>query len=61
MKQTKEEICTAQLTQMIGGCIRNIRKGYWNDHTYGLANKKVDTAEDGLKTVLMRTKGSIFI
>lgn len=53
----RRDYVRAQLTQMIGGCIRNIRKGYWNGPApFGLANKKVDTTEDGIKNIL---EGSI--
>lgn len=42
-----------QLTQMIGGCIRNLRKGYWNGPApYGLRNRKVDTPSDGIRNIL---------
>ena len=41
------------LTQTVSGCIRNINKGYWNGPApYGLANKKVETANDGVRNVL---------
>lgn len=41
------------LTQTVSGCIRNINKGYWNGPApYGLANKKVETANDGVKNIL---------
>ena len=42
-----------QLTQMIGSCIRYIQKGYWNGPApYGLANKKTETINDGLRNTL---------
>lgn len=52
-----------QLTQMIGGCIRNIRKGYWNGPApYGLANKKIETVSDGIRNILTENPSeSVFI
>ena len=42
-----------QLTQMISGCIRYLNKGYWNGPApYGLANKKIETQEDGIRNIL---------
>lgn len=42
-----------QLTQMIGACIRYIQKGYWNGPApYGLANKKTETSDDGIRNIL---------
>ena len=41
------------MTQTVSGCIRNINKGYWNGPApYGLANKKVETANDGVRNIL---------
>lgn len=48
-----------QLTQMISGCIRNIRKGYWNGPApFGLATKKVEINGDGIRAVLIEKPDS---
>lgn len=49
----RRDYVRAQLTQMIGGCIRNIRKGYWNGPApFGLMDKKIETQEDGTRNIL---------
>lgn len=59
----RRDYVRAQLTQMISGCIRNIRKGYWNGPApFGLMNKKVDTPTEGLRNVLAdNTKEDYFV
>ncbi len=59
----RRDYVRAQLTQMISGCIRNIRKGYWNGPAiHGLATKKVETKDDGQRSILVENqKESIFI
>lgn len=59
----RRDYVRAQLTQMIGGCARNIRKGYWNGPApFGLANKKVETLADGTRNILVKnTEESDFV
>lgn len=45
------------LTQMIGAEIGYVRKGYWNRRPpYGFQNKKIDTADDGERNILVPEK-----
>lgn len=45
------------LTQMIGAEIGYVRKGYWNRRPpYGFQNKKIDTADDGERNILIPEK-----